>query len=356
MGNKGEWSEAYTFLRLLADGKLFAADERLNRIENMYFPIIKIIREDVVGTSYQYCPRTNNDEVQIYFNHNLIHSLPMLAFNEEADRLLLEIRTSKSGSGVFNVPDTEAFLQSVFINKLKARSSNKSDIVIQLHDIRTTFEQTMGFSIKSKLGMPSTLLNAGKTTNFVYRVDGLDPQHIEEINSINTSRKIKDRMVVISQHATLIFLSTDNSIFTDNLMMIDSQMPKIVAEMLIGYFCGIASSCEKLVEHVSNVDPLAVNNPNFYRHKTKDLLCAVALGMKPSSIWDGTDEASGGYIIVRPDGDVLAYHIYNRDAFKNYLLHNTKFEAGSSSRHGYGSLYEQDGEIRIKLNLDIRFV
>jgi len=52
----------------------------------------------------------------------------------------------------------------------------------------------------------------------------------------------------------------------------------------------------------------------------------------------------------------LAYHIYNRDAFKSYLLHNTKFEAGSTSRHEYGSLYEQDGEIRIKLNLDIRFI
>jgi len=35
-GNKGEWSETYAFLRLLADGKLFAADEQLNRIGNMF--------------------------------------------------------------------------------------------------------------------------------------------------------------------------------------------------------------------------------------------------------------------------------------------------------------------------------
>ncbi|RTK92254.1 MAG: HpaII family restriction endonuclease [Rickettsiales bacterium] len=28
--NKGEWSEFYTFLRLLADGKLYAADANLN--------------------------------------------------------------------------------------------------------------------------------------------------------------------------------------------------------------------------------------------------------------------------------------------------------------------------------------
>ena len=39
-GNKGEWSEAYALLRLLGLGRLYAADEKLNKIENMYFPII----------------------------------------------------------------------------------------------------------------------------------------------------------------------------------------------------------------------------------------------------------------------------------------------------------------------------
>jgi hypothetical protein len=199
-------------------------------------------------------------------------------------------------------------------------------------------------------------LNASKTTNFIYKVQGLDRKHIEEINNINTPKKIRERMAAISQRAKLFFQFTDNLVFTDNLMMIDSQMPKIVAEMLIGYFFDNVSKCVELVDYVSNKDPLNINKPSFYRHKIKDLLCAVALGMKPSFAWDGTDEASGGYIIVKSDGDVLAYHIYNRDAFKSYLLRNTKFETASSSRHEFGCLYEQNGEIRIKLNLDIRFI
>lgn len=45
-GNKGEWSEIYVLLRLLADGKLYAADDDLQRPENIYFPIVKIIREE----------------------------------------------------------------------------------------------------------------------------------------------------------------------------------------------------------------------------------------------------------------------------------------------------------------------
>ncbi len=55
-GNKGEWSEMYVFLKLLSEGKLFAADEQLNRISNMFFSIIKIIREETVGSTYEYIP------------------------------------------------------------------------------------------------------------------------------------------------------------------------------------------------------------------------------------------------------------------------------------------------------------
>ena len=48
-GNKGEWSEVYVLLRLLADGKIYAADSELNKLEDIYFPIIKIIREENKG-------------------------------------------------------------------------------------------------------------------------------------------------------------------------------------------------------------------------------------------------------------------------------------------------------------------
>ena len=118
---------------------------------------------------------------------------------------------------------------------------------------------------------------------------------------------------------------------------------------------GIASDCIGLTKHVSDKNPLS-RSTRFYRHKVKEMLCAIALGMKPATEWDGTDEASGGYIIVKTNGDVLAYHVYNRDAFRDYLLTNTKFEKASTTRHDYGTLYEHDGEVYIKLNLQIRFV
>ena len=44
-GNKGEWSEIYAFCHILYSGKLEAADEHLNPLKDIYFPVIKIIRE-----------------------------------------------------------------------------------------------------------------------------------------------------------------------------------------------------------------------------------------------------------------------------------------------------------------------
>ena len=351
-GNRGEWSETYAFLRLLADGKLFAADEQLNRIGNMFFPIIKIIREEAIGTPYEYCPNTETANVEIYLNDEQLLSIPSALFDEEATHLFSEV---VDGSGSFSVERTEAFIRRIFITKLKAPSTDKSDISMQIHDVNTGYENIVGFSIKSELGSPPTLLNAGRTTNFIYTVENLAVQYIPQINAIDTRTKIIDRMSAIrNAGGCLVYEKMESEMFRDSLIMIDSQMPLIVAEMLTGYYFGFASDCAGLADYVSRENPLNLF-PDFYNHKFKDMLCAVALGMKPATRWDGEDDATGGYIIVKTDGDVLAFHIYNRDSFRNYLMNNTRLERGSTTRHGFGTLYEEDNKIKIKLNLQIRF-
>ena len=41
--------------------------------------------------------------------------------------------------------------------------------------------------------------------------------------------------------------------------------------------------------------------------------------------------------------------------FEEYLLHNTHLERASSSRHDFYRIYEEEGQLFIKLNLQIRF-
>ncbi len=77
--------------------------------------------------------------------------------------------------------------------------------------------------------------------------------------------------------------------------------------------------------------------------------------MMPSKVWAGEYDATGGYLIVKADGEILCYHIYNKSEFENYLIANTKLETASASKHKFGEIYEENNELFFKLNLQIRF-
>ena len=61
-GNKGEWSEVYALFKLLGDKQLFAGDADLNKVEELFYPIIKIIRNES-GGNFEYA--LNDDLVII---------------------------------------------------------------------------------------------------------------------------------------------------------------------------------------------------------------------------------------------------------------------------------------------------
>jgi len=70
----------------------------------------------------------------------------------------------------------------------------------------------------------------------------------------------------------------------------------------------------------------------------------------------GTLDATGGYLVVKDDGEILCYHIYNRNDFEEYLLSNTKIINPSLTRLKFGKVYKDNETFYIKLNLQIRFI
>lgn len=106
---------------------------------------------------------------------------------------------------------------------------------------------------------------------------------------------------------------------------------------------------------MADANPLGYRRPDLYAIKFKKLLTASALGMTPGKVWDGKDSATGGYIIIKRDGDVLCYHLYNRNFFEDYLLNNTRIDRPSASRYDFGYVYEKDGNKYIDLNVQVRF-
>nr|MCR5607736.1 HpaII family restriction endonuclease [Lachnospiraceae bacterium] len=224
VGNKGEWSELYTFLKLLSQGRVFAANEKLEKISDVYYPILKIIREEQKGDVFYYSIADEN--IIVEHQSGVIMTIPRNEVEKKANKLLKEI---VSHSGSFELEEIAKFANGIKVTKIKAPSTDKTDISMQIQDIHTNYVRNVGFSIKSEIGNAPTLLNAGTTTNFIYRVKGLTSEQAKEINSIETKTKIKDRMKLIKNYGGVIEYSDMNhSGFKRNLIMIDSSMPQII--------------------------------------------------------------------------------------------------------------------------------
>ena len=108
----------------------------------------------------------------------------------------------------------------------------------------------------------------------------------------------------------------------------------------------------------------------MYVYKLKKFLAESAMGMTSENIWLGEYDSFGGVIVAKNDGDIVCFHIYDFNLFRNYLLNNTKFEQASTGedethpglenhnakkKYYFGWLYEENGSHYIKLNLQIRF-
>ena len=364
-GNKGDWSEIYALFKLLSDKILVPGDDEIQRIPDIFYPIIRILRSETSG-DFEYS--IEDDIVLISGNEEEIR-MPIEIFKEKALYLLNYIKSIKSKSdGSFSVPVIEDFMRSINCISLKANSSVKTDITIVIHDQRTNQQPTLGFSVKSQLGSASTLFNAVLSSNFIYEVSEtvLSDDEMNEVNSLfikrgkKLLRDVKGRTKLILQKgANLSFIKVEKPVFSNNLMLIDSLLPEILSEIVVSYYSGKSSLLSELVNNIERINPLRfdiTNNHEFYRYKIKRFLTDTALGMLPSKVWNGKYDATGGYLVVKEDGNILCYHLYNRNEFENYLINNTKLETPSSSRHGFGELHKENNKMVFKLNLQIRFI
>lgn len=354
--NKGEWSEVYVLFKLLGEKKVYAGDGNLCKMEELFYPILKILRDEKTS-HYEYS--LEDDIVVVKEDGTEILRKSVIEFLSMANILLGIIKESR---GAFVVPKVEQFMSEIHCSKVKAKSTEKIDITIVIHDLRTGMSPILGFSIKSQLGCDSTLFNASKKTNFTFAVKGhnFTDEEIKEINLIESKNKLIDRVDKIQNlGGTFEFEKMDDPTCQNNFVMIDSFLPKIMAEILLESYRGGSKDLKRITEKITERNPMGYdmeNNQKYYEHKVKNFLVASALGMIPHIPWNGMYDANGGYLVVKENGDVLCYHFYDRNLFEDYLYYNTRLESPSSSRNEFANLYrEEDGSLYFKLNLQVRF-
>ena len=374
-GNKGEWSEPYVVLRMLADGKLHQANEQMLPSPDNFVYILNIKRGDVSVT------RSEDGRVEFEFidSQGQKHKLQTHSSNlaGQADKLFKAICAVAQSKGSFAIPACENDLKFYGFSRLtnpapKNLKVTKRDLLAKVKSPQTGVAE-LGFSVKSELGAPPTLLNASEPTNIVFRVKGLTKEQADEINSITDGKKIMLRCAKIKQLATSIsFEKYHSKVFAENLDVVDSALPEMVADLVkVHYFQQIleprskAKGAQRDADKLSKaVSILGTQKPycsksrtNYCEIKIKHFLRACALGLMPSEVWNGIDDASGGYIVVLPDGRLIAFYVYNTNLFEKYLFESTIFERGSTSKHKFMKLYPdtESNDYFIKLNLQIRF-
>ncbi len=360
-GNKGEWSEFYAFIKILSEGKMKAADRNTEVLPDKFFNVLKIIREEAGKNRKLYDISESRDKVYIKDEEdNPIEVVDINNVKSVVKRIFSDMKNSSGSS--FELNSAEKLMNTLHCSQIKASSSRKSDLKVIIHDRISPEERELGFSIKSMLGSPSTLLNASGSTNFIYKINnfnGGESENSEVRDGINCQKVRERAKSIYGAGGSMEFYDLESKIFKKNLRKIDSQFPLMIAEMMKYYFDGKGTTIPELTELLANdkeiFEKMGMNKED-YKYKIKKFLSAIALGMMPGKEWDGNVRAHGGYIIVREDGEVVCYHLYILDEFEEYLYRNTKLDTPSTGRHGYGDIYEEDGETKIKYNLQIRFI
>ena len=280
--NKGEWAELFVFLKALAEGKIYSADENLEKVEKSFYVILSAIKQEgAINKEYKRIEFTN--KVLLLVNNLECIEIPYEEFDFFSQIVLESI---KSGKGTFEIPEIEPFLQKIKITKIKASNDSKKDIIFKIHDDFTGAEPIIGFSIKSYIGNKPTLLNASGATKVQYKLSRpLSTYEVEFLHNINTRTKIKDRVEYIKDKGVLLdFDSMINETFNRNLQMVDYRMPEILGNLFLeSYFVegkSISDVVDKYCDEFSEDKEIII-------HKVKDLLVLLHLGW--SQIQNGQD-------------------------------------------------------------------
>ncbi|MDE6215276.1 HpaII family restriction endonuclease [Bacteroides sp.] len=366
---KRELGELYTFFRLLADGTVPLGTPKAEKHENLCWPIALIQREEHDGTRRYYL---EGKEVRLVSGTVEKNGLFVPGDKAEvrflredfsdAATMILDLLKSVPGEEIEVTEGLEGFLDAVNIYDLEAKTEDRTDFSIAFWHPEAPLT---GFNVRCRLAPMNPLLDGGRTANLKLEQSGVKfaVPTVNKVNALPESpTEVADRMRMIERlGGVLKYADVADRVFRCNLQMIDLHFPRMLTEMVrLMHLEGITRISE-LTERIKEMNPLKIkdeliNKHRFYEHKVKQFLLALALGMRPAKIYNGTDSAVEGMLLTDGKGEVLCYHKSRPQVFADFLYQNTRLEKGSLEKDKYGFLERENGAWYFKLNAKIGLV
>lgn len=343
--NRGEWSELYALINILAHGEI----EYISTNDNAKSPAFQVVLVTQKINDVLHDFRIDDLVIEILntSNHLVQSTVSREDLNQKADRLLYKIKSEKGRT--FAIPEATEIMSMLGLERVTG--GEKVDLTLTIYDPRISQEIQQGFSIKSFIGSKPTLLNASGVTNIEYTIQGdLTSRETKRLNNLGPI----DLVTQLVKENVKLLPSKMNYQFAENLKMIDSEMDALVAQVVLASYRGEGRTMHDIVKILTKTNPLKYLPPNVenhYTHKIKDLLEAVALGMRPSQPWTGETEARGGNLVVTSSGQLICHHALDKDSLRNYLFDNTAIDTPSTKRHKFGKIAID----KLTLNFQIRF-
>ncbi|MGL5273787.1 MAG: HpaII family restriction endonuclease, partial [Phocaeicola sp.] len=349
--SKKEWSELYTFLKLLADGYVVGGTADRKADETKRYPIARVQREEHDGTRQYIIEKEtvhiSGEKIDMRIERELIE--------KTAEAILKAINESKEEE-VASPNGVEEFLDELSIFDLEAKTEDRTDLHLAFYHVDAPL---VGFCIRSKMARMTPLLDGGRTANFKFEQTGVKFSNptVNNVNAHGEEYDVAGRMLLIeSLSGVLKYNDVADKVFRSNLCMIDLHFPRMLAEMLRLMHLDDITKVSELTAAIKELNPLKIkdeliNKHCYYEYKMKQFLLALALGMRSAKLFNGTDSAVAGFLMVDSKGEILCYSKLDRHVFEDFLFYNTRFEKSSTEKDKYGYLERENGVYYFKLNL-----
>lgn len=356
--SRKEWSELYTVFSLLARGAVDAGNAAGEPVGTP-LPIALLTRREHDGERRYYVEgeriRVVGEQMDVCF--------PREDFGAVASLILSGLSVSREAE-IEAAPGVEEFLDAVRIYDMEAVTDDRMDFYLSFYSADAP---PVGFRIQSRLCGMTPLLDGGRTANLKWeqtgvRFSGPAVNKINYTEAPDNPAEVARRMLYIeSMGGVLKYNDVADKIFRSNLLMIDSNFPRVLAAMLRMLHLDNVARIDELTARVEEQNPLKIKDElvhkhGFYRYKVKQFLVALALGLRPAKMFNGEETAVSGFIAVGAAGELLCYQKADRQTMADYLFTHTRLEKGLPDKDKYGYLERENRAYYLKLNLKVGFI
>lgn len=151
---------------------------------------------------------------------------------------------------------------------------------------------------------------------------------VDNLVSLSESTKFVYDVVRKDGSSIMDFVTMKSLIFENNLRLLDSYLPEIIAWMLADCYLSQDMSIKSCVNRISDVNPMkypAKRAYDFYSYKIRRALLGFVEGVSPEIPWE-LQYRKFAWLIIRSDKETVRFSRFEENAIVEYLYDNTKFE------------------------------